>query len=149
MDLRTVKKLGKDLLVKHHLTTWSFELDSAKVRFGVCTRQTQTISISRALAKLNTEEVVRDTILHEIAHALVPSGVGHGVIWRTTAISIGCNGQRTYDNTIVAPTAKYIGICPNCARLIERFRRSRIACGVCCKRYNGGGFTKEYLIKWE
>lgn len=149
MDLRTVKKLGNDLMAEHELSCWSFELDNAKVRFGVCKHRTQTISISRALAKLNTEDIVRDTILHEIAHALVPTGVHHGPIWRAKAQSIGCDGRRTYGDTVVAPTAKYKGTCPNCGRVVEKFRRGRFACSVCCKRHNFGRFDSAYLIEWS
>lgn len=39
---------------------------------------------------------VRDTILHEIAHAITP-GAGHIQLWKDTAISIGCSGERYYN----------------------------------------------------
>ena len=40
-------------------------------------------------------EVIKNTILHEIAHAIVGYGVSaHGSEWKRMAMSIGCNGQR-------------------------------------------------------
>ena len=62
-------------LMRHHnlLPTWKFEFDRSKVRFGKCSYGSKTISLSRHLVELNADVEVRDTILHEIAHALAPA----------------------------------------------------------------------------
>ena len=51
--------------------------DSAKRRAGVCRFATQTLGLSAPLTTLHSEVEVRDTILHEIAHALVGPRHGH------------------------------------------------------------------------
>jgi len=149
MDLQKVYKLGDELLAEHGLVGWDFQLDAAKSRFGICRHGPQIISISRVLAKLNNEDAVRDTILHEIAHALLPRGVRHGPLWRIKAQSIGCNAQAGYDDSVVVPAPNHTGTCPNCHRTIKKFRRRKIACGVCCRQYNSGLFDQAYLIKWD
>ena len=47
--------------------------------------------IEHALA---TPDEVKDTLLHEIAHALVGSQHQHNTTWRDKAIEIGCKGNR-------------------------------------------------------
>ena len=60
---------------------WRFQFDHARRRFGACRYGRKLITLSRPLVLLNPEAEVRDTILHEIAHALCP-GDGHGVRWK-------------------------------------------------------------------
>ncbi len=58
------------------------------------------ICLSPRYVELNPRKFVRNTILHEIAHALTP-GEGHTNKWRTTFLLIGGNGQRQANkNTI-------------------------------------------------
>ena len=42
----------------------------------------------------NGPEEVRDTILHEVAHALVGPGHGHDTVWKATAAQVGARPQR-------------------------------------------------------
>ncbi|NBT51009.1 MAG: hypothetical protein EBT12_05555, partial [Marivivens sp.] len=88
------------------------DFDDAKTRFGQCRYTPKEISLSRPLTKANDEEQVRDTILHEIAHALTP-GEGHGNVWKKVAIKIGCDGKRCYDSkSIITPESKYMATEP-------------------------------------
>ena len=71
MILAQARKLAHDLMRLHKLpAAWSFQFDRSKVRFGKCNYAKKEISLSQHLVQLNTETEVRDTILHEIAHAL-------------------------------------------------------------------------------
>ncbi len=47
------------------------------------------IRISRARALDGRNEQVRDTVLHEIAHAIAGPEAGHGPLWKATARRIG------------------------------------------------------------
>ena len=51
-----------------------------KKRFGQCDRTTKTISLSKELTRINDISKVKDTILHEIAHALTKGG--HNREWK-------------------------------------------------------------------
>lgn len=96
MDEMLIEILAEDLMLEHGLDDWTFTFDRAKVRLGACHYDTKTISLSRPLAELASEHDITDTLLHEIAHALVGPRVGHGRAWRETAISIGCSGDRCH-----------------------------------------------------
>ena len=62
--------LLKESMATHGLVEWNAQLDNSKRRFGVCKPGKKTISVSRPLCELNSDDEVRDTILHEIAYAL-------------------------------------------------------------------------------
>jgi predicted SprT family Zn-dependent metalloprotease len=144
MLLQDAHELALGLMRRYRLLpVWKFEFDRSKVRFGKCAYGTKTISLSRYLVELNAESEVRDTILHEIAHALAPRGAGHGNKWRVVAQSIGCNAMRCYGDEVVRPIPRYKGVCPSCQRVISRHRRNLIACGRC-----SSVFDKKYAFVW-
>ena len=137
MNLSAAQILAVALMRKHKLPRdWSFGFDRSKVRFGKCDYGKKRISLSRHLVEANGIAAVRETILHEIAHALAPRGAGHGPVWRALAQSIGCNGSRCYGSEVARPKPKFRGTCPGCRRVIFRHRRTAIACGQCAPTYN-------------
>ena len=86
MTLTQARKLALRLMRLHKLSPeWSFGFDRSKVRFGKCNHANKEISLSRYLVELNGEKEVRETILHEIAHAPAPRAPGtelRGGRWR-------------------------------------------------------------------
>jgi predicted SprT family Zn-dependent metalloprotease len=137
MTLSEARELARQLMRRHAVPRdWSFRFDGSKVRFGKCNYSRKEISLSRYLVELNEEGRVRETILHEIAHALAPPGAGHGPAWKSLARSIGSSGQRCYGLEVVRPAPKYKGTCPACKRAIYRHRRTKIACGRCTTVYD-------------
>jgi len=145
MELAQAQKLAEHLMQLHQLpATWSFAFDRSKVRFGKCHYGKKEISLSRHLVELNDEREVRETILHEIAHALAPCGAGHGPAWKALARAIGCSGQRCYGPDVRRPKPRYKATCPSCQRVIYRHRRTRIACGRCTPV-----FDPRYVFLWS
>lgn len=145
MELENARKLADDLMRMHKLLPrWSFKFDHSKVSFGKCYYGKKVISLSRHLVELNDEAEVRDTILHEIAHALAPRGAGHNAVWQAIAHSIGCNGQRCYGAEVVRPKPKYKGTCPACNLVIYRHRRTEVACAVCSPV-----FDRRFAFVWS
>ena len=137
MNFDDAHSLATNLMSKHKLPReWSFGFDRSKVRFGKCDYRHKRISLSRYLVEANGVEAVRETILHEIAHALAPRGAAHGPVWRAVAQSIGCNGSRCYGNEVARPKPRFQGSCPGCGRIIHRHRRTAIACGKCAAVYD-------------
>ena len=80
---------ARELMQLHGLQGWNFKFDHARRRAGQCDFTNQTISLSRHYARLANDEHIRDTILHEIAHALVGPSHGHNNIWRSMAMKLG------------------------------------------------------------
>jgi predicted SprT family Zn-dependent metalloprotease len=145
MNILDAKRLAERLMKTHKLTpAWSFHFDSAKVRFGKCDYGKREITLSRHLVELNDEAEVRDTILHEIAHALVRPSVGHGQAWQRIAHAIGCNARRCYGDEVVRPKPRHKGTCPACHRVVYRHRRVMIACAHCSPV-----FDKRFAFIWS
>lgn len=145
MQLAAAARLAKDLMRQHGLLPkWRFEFDRAVVRFGCCNWRERMITLSAHLVAINDEAAVRDTILHEIAHALTSPRSGHGPKWKRIAQSIGANGQRCYGDEVVLPPHKYVGTCPTCRRTIRRNRRARVSCAHCDRAFN-----PKHLFRWS
>ena len=149
MELQAAKTLALRLMNEHGLleSRWTFTFDNAIRRFGSCQYRGRRITLSKKLVSINDEARVRNTILHEIAHALTP-GHHHDSVWQRMAISIGCDGERCYDSKEVStPETRYVGTCPNGhthkrSKLTDRSSRS--SCGRCSSSYN-----PEYKITWR
>lgn len=54
---------------------------------------------------------VKDTVLHEIAHALAGHEAKHGPVWQKIAKEIGANGQRVTKDKGTFADAKYLFVC--------------------------------------
>ena len=129
--------LGRELMDKHNLKDWEFTLDDSVRRFGCCKYRSKTISLSKKIVELNGVEAVRDTILHEIAHALTPYA-GHGLGWKAMCRAIGAKDRRCYTSEeVVTPKPKFKAVCDRCKREFFRNRRPRkthrnyISCAKC------------------
>ncbi len=140
--MQQIEELAITLLKQHGLNEWGFTWDHAKTRFGSCDHSRKEITLSKFLTSKREIHEVRNTILHEIAHALVGHRNGHNKMWRAKALEIGCDGQRCSNDVIVQ--ASFKGACPNCRTEIHRHRRKRVSCSKCDSRFN-----PKYLFTWE
>lgn len=81
-------ELAIALMKKHGLRNWKLLLGSSKSNHGECDFNTRTIILSRNFVQKSTFWEVRDTILHEIAHALRGNHY-HDDKWKAVAESVG------------------------------------------------------------
>lgn len=162
MELSEIKDLAIELMYEHELIQdgWEFRFDNSKRRAGLCVEDRQNgnyISLSRVLMPLMKDEEVQDTILHEIAHALVGVKHGHNRVWVAKAKQIGCNGKRCYNpaaalkegaKELIIAQSKYTFTCPKCGNQSAAHRKPKRskACGHCCRKYNGGKYSEEYKL---
>lgn len=111
MELKAARSLAVSLMLKHGLLEkeWGFAFDKATTRLGQCSYTKKKITLSRFMVGAATGDEVEQTLLHEIAHALLPpvdrngKTIGHGKLWKEKAASIGYIGKRTSDNPYVHP----------------------------------------------
>ena len=93
------------------------------------------------------DDHVIDTLLHEIAHALVGHKHGHDAVWRRKALQIGCNGKRCYSEDsfkeegkeLLVKQSKYTLTCPTCKKQSAMHKRPKVnrSCSNCSNgRYN-------------
>jgi predicted SprT family Zn-dependent metalloprotease len=123
------------------------ELDEHLLRFsrnqvrthGCINFRLKRITISLPLYEQYGWESVRQTLLHEMTHALLHQ---QGRSDRHTKLFYAELLKRggTREKKLVKPKAAYVYACPTCGREIERIRRLkspwRHSCGKCDKRYN-------------
>lgn len=145
MDRRAALVMAEDLLEEHGLTGWRVQLDSAKRRAGVCRFTDRVIGLSGPITELHSEAEVRDTVLHEIAHALVGPEHGHDRVWRATALRIGCSGSRCVDAESPRVAGAWVGVCP-AGHVKDRHRRPErvMSCGTCSRT-----FSIDHVYEWS
>lgn len=100
MEAQAARSLALAMMTEHGLIAkgWSFAFDRAKSRLGATKYHIKTITLSPYVVAYSTEYQVRQTMLHEIAHALLPIDAGHGAEWKALAARLGYRGQRTAHN---------------------------------------------------
>lgn len=79
-------------LRKHNLWNAGWRTNFTKVDkyIAACFHNEKRITISIPHLNARSESELKDTILHEIAHALVGFDHGHDLIWKTKALELGC-----------------------------------------------------------
>lgn len=145
MDLDDARRMGRALMDRHGLGHWQLVFDNAKTRAGICRPARRQIGLSRAITVLHTEAEVRDTLLHEVAHALVGAEHGHDAVWRAKALQIGCTGERCVSPESARPPAPWTGTCP-AGHTTSRHRRPTrvVTCGQCSRT-----FDPRHVLEWR
>lgn len=138
MQRDEASSLAHQLINQHQLDGWKFEFDRAKRRAGCCMHSKKKITLSSYYVDRNDVSLVRDTILHEIAHALAYKvqgrSAGHGPLWKQICIRIGAKPERCYSNAVDMPQGQWKASCGGCARLFTKHRRPKAMkrwCGPC------------------
>lgn len=148
MMCQDAKQLALQLMQKHQLKDWKFEFNSRKRSLGNVNLESKTIYLSSIYTQLNSEEIVKNVILHEIAHALLPKYENHGKAWKAKAIEIGCQPSRIC-TTCIRPIGKHIYECPNCKKQFhvhKRIIKRRRACKACCNMFNNRKFSEKFVL---
>lgn len=145
MKLEEAQELGLQLMREHGLlgAGWIFGFDRSRRRFGVCIPEKKRIQLSRVLTLLNETAPVRETILHEIAHALAylryQKSTGHDRRWREIAITLGASPVRCYDAKLIdTPELPYLVKCERHGVIGQRARRwkGQRSCSRCHRGFN-------------
>jgi predicted SprT family Zn-dependent metalloprotease len=126
MELPVLERWVKEEFARHGLVGWSFGYSRARRMLGVCRYNSRRIEISRFYAENNPEAHVRDTLLHEIAHALAGHSAGHGPAWQECARRLGAKPvacARGDDAAIAMPQGDWRAACPACGKVYTRYRR--------------------------
>lgn len=132
MDLDDARRTALALMAEHGLRGWTFAYDRAKRRAGATHFGDRRITLSRELTALHDEVEVRETLLHEVAHALVGPRHGHDDVWRATALRIGSNGERCLSRDVPKVEGAWVGLCSGGHRVDAHRRPVRVkACARC------------------
>ncbi len=145
MELSEVRKLALELIKENGATCW-FTFSEARRQLGCYSPKDNTIHISKSLAELNNKKVVKDVLLHEIAHSLT-RGHGHDRVFKRLCSELGCSQKTFIELEINKEEKRYLYTCKNCGKVIQRHTKNyTTACLSCCKKYNKGEYSKKYLF---
>jgi SprT protein len=144
---RGVREMAEPLMIVHDIGDWTLAFDESKQRAGVCRREIPVIGLSAPIMtkwqRAGNYAMIKDVILHEIAHALTTGG--HDQEWRHMCVLIGANPERCFDDEL-AIAGTYRGTCPN-GHVLRRHRLTRAAktmsCAECSRHYD-----PRYLFTW-
>jgi predicted SprT family Zn-dependent metalloprotease len=125
------RKLAVELLAAHGLRDWKFRFNRRKRSMGMCFYEPRAIELSVYFVERNEGEEIRDTILHEIAHALVGPGHGHDLVWKRKCIEIGARPKRCGEADM--PEGKWQAHCGACGIRYHRYRRPKRMRGWFCR----------------
>ena len=149
MNKTRAKAMAIDLMTQHGLIQkgWIFRWTRAKRTLGQCDFRGMRIKLSELFVELNDETEVRDTILHEIAHALVGTGHGHDWVWKAKCMEIGARPRRTAGEEVTSVRHKWKLVCPSCQTVAgyRHAKRNEHRRGSCVK-CSGGRFNPLYRV---
>lgn len=109
MTAQEIQSYAEAKLLEHGLTDWQFKFGKSKRALGICKRKARVIEISKHWIEVIGADEIKDTILHEIAHALTPEDRGHGDAWKATCRRIGARPERGYRGE-VRPDPAYVAV---------------------------------------
>jgi predicted SprT family Zn-dependent metalloprotease len=120
MRLDNAEAMALNAMADHDLIRdgWTFEWMNARRRKGECRwrmvngRMTKTLRLSTYWTKARTDMEVRNTLLHEIAHALAGHAAGHGAVWKHYARQLGAKPVAcTNEPEATKAVSKYAVVC--------------------------------------
>jgi len=135
--------LAHELLARHGLHDWTFAFNRRKSALGLCLYHLRTIEVSVYLVKGSASAEILDTLLHEIAHALVGPGHGHDAVWKRQCLEIGAKPERCGQADM--PAGRWRASCGMCGKSFHRHRRPKNMRGWYCQ---GCGPEKGNLV-WD
>jgi predicted SprT family Zn-dependent metalloprotease len=127
-----VQGLARALLLAYGLRDWSFAFNRRKQEMGLCRFDDKCIELSLHFIERNPDEAIRDTLLHEIAHALVGPGHGHDRLWKQKCREIGARPERVC-HEVNMPEGSWQATCGNCGMVHHRHRRPKHLIGWHCR----------------
>ena len=145
VNLPDVLSLARSLMEQADVGDWELAFDRARRRAGQTDHARRRLTLSRHLMSLYDEAQVRETILHEIAHARVGPHHGHDAVWAAEATRLGATGRRLIDTQAPRLRGRWVGRCP-AGHEVDRMRRpaSPVSCSRCAPR-----FSLEHLLSWS
>lgn len=123
MNINDIEKLTKEKLTEYNLNTWHVVIGNGRRLYGCCRYSKKEIWLSLQFINSATDEQILDVILHEIAHALVGLGIGHGKRWKVEAKKLGAIPKSIVKGINI--DMAWIATCSKCGKIFNRMKRTK------------------------
>ena len=133
MDFEAAARMARELMAQHGVGDWTFTWNRRKRSLGLCRYRQRRIELSVHFVIANDAEQVRETILHEIAHALAGEDAGHGPLWKAMCLRVGCKPLRCDQGEAIMPRGRWQARCGTCGKEYWRHRRPERRARYWCK----------------
>jgi hypothetical protein len=132
-----VRQLARGLMDAHGLSSWTFRYNGRRRQIACCVApghgQPGRIELSRHFLPILDPATLRDTLLHEVAHALVGPEHGHDDVWKRKCLEIGARPEPC-GRPPSMPRGVWRASCPSCRRSYDFYRRPKTLrryCAAC------------------
>lgn len=132
MNKESILQLARQLMDEHGLNDWSIRSNQKVRTAGSSNSYLKRITLSMKLLTIWNPNEVKDTILHEIAHALTDEEEeDHGSVWKSVCRRIGARPEAKYED-MPNPASPYRKTCKrNCEDTPSFRRKPRTRCNLC------------------
>lgn len=133
MNRKEFGQLCRAEMEKWGLTEWEYGYRNWKRTLGLCVHREQVLYFSLPYVDNNSQDMLLDTIRHEIGHALLGPGYGHGIVWQRLAAQVGYIPKRCNTSDKLIMPKLWVINC-NCAIKPGWYRKPRginYRCRVC------------------
>ena len=130
------------LLRKHGLNDWSVQIFGKRSVLGEAWHKQKTIKISKFFVYVANAEQFEGIVLHEVAHALLGPGFGHGEEFVATCTRISRNNRYATESSSFK-IHRYRFTCPRCEFVGTSNANRDMACARCSTGLGLVKFNKE------
>jgi predicted SprT family Zn-dependent metalloprotease len=123
MDFAEASRMAREEMNRCGIGEWTFGWNRRKRSLGLCRYRERRIELSAHFVYSNDAAQVRETILHEIAHALAGEKAGHGPLWKEMCRRVGAKPERCDHGVAVMPRGRWVARCGTCGKEYWRHRR--------------------------
>lgn len=142
-------KSAQEFVLKCGLTNWTVKLNNAKRSLWLCDETKKELRFSKFFIENNSDIEIKETLIHEVAHALAWNDKKHWPKWIQMAKLLGLKNPEQFNRTAVQAEWKYLMICPWCDAkhyFYKKPKKNWKACYECCVKYNRWKFDKRFEL---
>jgi len=147
--VKEARALLREKMNDHGLTEWKTRIGGAYRRLGMCSYKEKVIELSEQFVLAGTQEQILDTIMHEIAHALVGPGYGHGRVWKAKARELGATAKSASKSVNIEQ--RYVAHCQVCSKQYGMMKQTssmnRSYCGVCTRHMKRSRYATSEQVR--